>query len=154
MGFAAPSLKGRALRLLSQREHSRAELERKLAKYEDVPGTLAQALDELAAKDFINEARVVQSVVHQRAPRVGAARVRQELQQKGVDPSDIAEAVAGLQDSETSRAFEVWRRRFEAPPQDAKERARQMRFLMARGFSGAVVAKVLRMDPTAPDAFG
>lgn len=154
MGFAAPSLKGRALRLLSQREHSRAELERKLAKYEDVPGTLAQALDELAAKDFINEARVVQSVVHQRAPRMGAARVRQELQQKGVDPAAIAEAVAGLQESETSRAFEVWRRRFEAPPQDAKERAKQMRFLMARGFSGAVVAKVLRMDPTAPDAFG
>lgn len=153
MGFAAPSLKGRALRLLSQREHSRAELERKLAKYEDVPGTLAQALDELAAKDFINEARVVQSVVHQRAPRMGAARVRQELQQKGVDPAAIAEAVAGLQESETSRAFEVWRRRFEAPPQDAKERARQMRFLMARGFSGAVVAKVLRMDPTAPDTF-
>jgi regulatory protein len=154
VGFAAPSLKGRALRLLSQREHSRAELERKLAKYEDVPGTLAAALDELAAKDFINEARVVQSVVHQRAPRMGAARVRQELQQKGVDPAAIAEAVAGLQESETSRAFEVWRRRFEAPPQDAKERARQMRFLLARGFSGAVVAKVLRMDPTAPDAFG
>ena len=154
MGFAAPSLKGRALRLLSQREHSRAELERKLAKYEDVPGTLAQALDELAAKDFINEARVVQSVVHQRAPRMGAARVRQELQQKGIAPEAIAEAVAGLQESETSRAFEVWRRRFEAPPQDAKERARQMRFLLARGFSGAVVAKVLRMDPTAPDAFG
>jgi len=154
VGFAAPSLKGRALRLLSQREHSRAELERKLAKYEDVPGTLAQALDELAAKDFINEARVVQSVVHQRAPRMGAARVRQELQQKGIAPEAIAEAVAGLQESETSRAFEVWRRRFEAPPQDAKERARQMRFLMARGFSGAVVAKVLRMDPAEPDAFG
>ena len=154
MGFAAPSLKGRALRLLSQREHSRAELERKLAKYEEEPGTLAAALDELAAKDFISEARVVQSVVHQRAPRMGALRVRQELQHKGIAPEAIAEAVAGLQASETSRAFEVWRRRFEVPPQDAKERARQMRFLMARGFSGAVVAKVLRMDPTAPDAFG
>ncbi len=153
MGFAAPSLKGRALRLLSQREHSRAELERKLAKYEDEPGTLAQALDELAAKDFISEARVVQSVVHQRAPRMGALRVRQELQQKGVAPAAIAEAVAGLQASEASRAFDVWRRRFEASPQDAKERAKQMRFLMARGFSGAVVAKVLRMDPAEPDAF-
>ncbi|MDP9900206.1 recombination regulator RecX [Variovorax ginsengisoli] len=153
MGFAAPSLKGRALRLLSQREHSRTELERKLAKYEEVPGTLAAALDELAAKDFISEARVVQSVVHQRAPRMGAARVRQELQHKGIAPEAIAQAVAGLRESETSRAFEVWRRRFEVPPQDAKERARQMRFLMARGFSGAVVAKVLRMDPTEPDAF-
>jgi len=143
MGFAAPSLKGRALRLLSQREHSRAELERKLAKYEEVPGTLAAALDELAAKDFISETRVVQSVVHQRAPRMGAARVRQELQQKGIAPAAIAEAVAGLRETELARAREIWARRFEAPAADAKERARQARFLMARGFSGEVVGKVL-----------
>ncbi|MDM0037165.1 recombination regulator RecX [Variovorax sp. J22P271] len=147
MAFSAPSLKGRALRLLSQREHSRAELERKLKKYEEEPGTLAQALDELAAKDFISEARVVQSVLHQRAARLGAARVRQELLHKGIAPEAVAEAVAGLQGSEFERALEVWKRRFGALPQDATERARQVRFLMARGFAGAVVAKVLRHDP-------
>ncbi|HXE22667.1 MAG TPA: recombination regulator RecX [Rhodoferax sp.] len=146
MAFAAPSLKGRALRLLGQREHSRAELERKLAKYEEEPGTLAQALDELAAKDFISEARVVESVLHQRAPRLGALRVRQELAQKGIAPEAIAQAVAALQATEFERAREVWRRRFAAPAQDANERARQARFLLARGFSGAVVAKVLRHD--------
>jgi regulatory protein len=146
MAFSAPSLKGRALRLLSQREHSRAELERKLKKYEEEPGTLAQALDELAAKDFISEARVVQSVLHQRAARLGAARVRQELLHKGIAPEAVADAVAGLQGSEFERALEVWKRRFGVPPQDATERARQVRFLMARGFAGAVVAKVLRHD--------
>ncbi|MDM0019966.1 recombination regulator RecX [Variovorax saccharolyticus] len=146
MAFSAPSLKGRALRLLSQREHSRAELERKLKKYEEEPGTLAQALDELAAKDFISEARVVQSVLHQRAARLGAARVRQELLHKGIAPEAVAEAVAGLQGSEFERALEVWKRRFGVPPQDATERARQVRFLMARGFAGGVVAKVLRYD--------
>ncbi|VTU34086.1 Regulatory protein RecX [Variovorax sp. SRS16] len=146
MAFAAPSLKGRALRLLSQREHSRAELERKLAKYEEEPGTLARALDELAAKDFISEPRVVASVIHQRAPRLGALRVRQELQAKGIAPEAIVEAVAGLQASEVERATALWRRRFDAPPADAKERARQTRFLLARGFSGSVVAKVLRTD--------
>ena len=147
MAFSAPSLKGRALRLLSQREHSRAELERKLKKYEEEPGTLARALDELAAKDFISEARVVQSVLHQRAARLGAARVRQELLHKGIAPEAVAEAVAGLQGSEFERALEVWKRRFGQLPQDAAERARQVRFLMARGFAGAVVAKVLRHDP-------
>ena len=144
MAFAAPSLKGRALRLLSQREHSRVELERKLARHEEEPGSLARALDELAAKDFISEARVVQSVLHQRAPRMGAARVKQELAHKGIAPEAIAEALAGLRDTELPRAREVWRRRFDAPPADATERARQVRFLLARGFSGAVVAKVLR----------
>ncbi|MDM0027676.1 recombination regulator RecX [Variovorax saccharolyticus] len=147
MAFSAPSLKGRALRLLSQREHSRAELERKLKKYEEEPGTLTLALDELAAKDFISEARVVQSVLHQRAARLGASRVRQELLHKGIAPEAVAEAVAGLQGSEFERALEVWKRRFGVPPQDATERARQVRFLMARGFAGAVVAKVLRYDP-------
>ncbi|WP_015867933.1 recombination regulator RecX [Variovorax paradoxus] len=146
MAFGAPSLKGRALRLLSQREHSRAELERKLARHEETPGELARALDELAAKDFISEPRVVASVLNQRAARSGALRVRQELQAKGIAPEAIAQAMASLQDTEVERATALWRRRFDAPPADAKERARQTRFLLARGFAGAVVAKVLRSD--------
>jgi regulatory protein len=146
MAFAAPSLKGRALRLLSQREHSRAELERKLARHEEEPGSLSRTLDELAAKDFISEARVVQSVLNQRAPRMGTARVKQELAHKGIASDAIAEAVASLRDTELARAREVWRRRFGALPADATERARQVRFLLARGFSSAVVARVLRGD--------
>lgn len=141
-----PSLKGRALRYLAAREHSRTELERKLGRYEEEPGTLAQALDELTAKGFISDARVVQSVVHQRAPRMGAARVKQELANKGIAPEAIAEAVAGLRDTELARAREVWRRRFDALPQDARERARQARFLLARGFASPVVARVLKHD--------
>ena len=146
MAPAAPTLKGRALRLLGQREHSRAELERKLAKYEEQPGSLARALDELAARDFISEERVVQSVLHQRAARHGAARVRQELLHKGIAPETVAEAVASLQHSELDRAREVWRRRFGAPPEDAAGRARQVRFLLARGFAAPVIAKVLQGD--------
>ena len=144
MSFASPSLKGRALRLLGQREHSRTELERKLAQYEELPGTLAQALDELTAKGFISEERVVQSVLHQRAPRMGAARLRQELQHKGIGADAIAGALEQLQSTELERARAVWQRRFGVPPADAKERARQGRFLLARGFAGAVVGRVLR----------
>lgn len=154
MSFAAPSLKGRALRLLSQREHSRLELERKLAKYEDAPGTLAVALDELTAKDFISEVRVVQSVLHQRAPKLGAMRVRHELQQKGIAPDAVAEAVAQLQDSELPRARALWQRRFGVPATEVKERARQARFLAARGFGGATVAKVLRFGERIDEADG
>jgi len=145
MAFDSPSLKGRALRLLAQREHSRTELERKLAKYEQEPGTLAQALDELTARDFISEARVVQSVLHQRAGRLGALRLKQELQQKGIDSEAIAGAMAQLKDTELERARDVWRRRFGIAPSDAAERARQTRFLLARGFAGEVVRRVLAL---------
>jgi len=149
MAFDAPSLKGRALRLLAQREHSRAELERKLARHEEEPGTLAKALDELAARDFLNEGRVVQSVLHQRAGRLGALRLKQELQQKGIAPEAIASAMAQLKDTELQRAREVWRRRFGEPPADATERARQTRFLLARGFSGEIVRRVLNLSDDA-----
>ena len=144
MAFSAPSLKGRALRLLSQREHSRTELERKLAKYEEEPGTLAQALDELVAKDFINETRVVESVVHRRASRLGAARIRQELQSKGLGAEAVQDAVAQLQGSELERAREVWRRKFGEPATDPQTRAKHMRFLLARGFSGDVVRRAVQ----------
>jgi regulatory protein len=146
----APSLKGRALRLLSQREHSRTELERKLARHTEDPEALARALDELQAKGFISEARVVESVLHQRATQYGALRLRQELQHKGVAPEAIAEAVGGLADSEFDRALALWQRRF-APAADARERARQSRFLLARGFSATVVTRVLRHRPDNAD---
>ena len=143
MAGLALSLTGRALRLLSAREHSRAELERKLARYEEEPGRLARALDALQAKGFISEERVLASVLHRRSGKLGAMRIRQELQAKGLDPQAIAQAVTGLRGSEVERARAVCRKKFDMPPQDAAERARQMRFLAARGFSGDTMRKVI-----------
>jgi regulatory protein len=137
------SLKGRALRLLSGREHSRSELERKLAGHEDEPGQLRRVLDELQAKGFIDHQRVADSVVHRRSGKLGAARIRQELQAKGLDAELVAHAVNGLRATELQRAREVWTRRFDAPPADAAERAKQARFLAARGFDGEVIRRVL-----------
>lgn len=138
-----PSLKGRALRLLSQREHSRTELERKLAAHEEVPGELARALDELQARDFINEGRALESVVHRRAAKLGAARIQQELVAKGLSGPAVAEALAQLKTTELSRAQAVWQKKFGTPPQDPSARARQMRFLISRGFSAEVVRRIV-----------
>ena len=144
MGFDKPSLKGRALRLLAGREHSRAELEKKLAVHEEAPGELQCALDELQAKGFINDQRVVESVIHRRATRLGAGRVKQELQAKGISAEAVAEAVDRLRGSETERAREVWRKKFGEPAADAAGRAKQMRFLAARGFGAEAIRRVVR----------
>lgn len=149
MSFAQPSLKGRALRLLSGREHSRSELERKLKPFEEEPGTLARALDELQAKGFINEQRVIESVVHRRAAKLGTARIKQELQGKGLDPEAVTEALAGLQATERERALEVWQKKFGAPPADAQAAAKQMRFLASRGFSADVIRRVVKAPASA-----
>ena len=143
MAFDQPSLKGRALRLLSGREHSRAELERKLQQFEEEPGSLALALDELQAKGFISEQRVVESVVNRRAAKLGASRIKQELQAKGLDAQAVSEAVAGLRSTELARARAVWQKKFGQPPQDADERVKQMRFLASRGFGGDTIHRVV-----------
>jgi regulatory protein len=143
MATTTLSLTGRALRLLSGREHSRTELERKLAKFEEEPGQLAKVLDTLAAKDFINEARVVESVIHRRSAKLGASRIKQELQQKGLEPEAVAIAIDRLRASEVERAREVWRKKFGQPPVDASERGKQMRFLASRGFGGDAIHRVV-----------
>ena len=139
-----PSLKGRALRLLSQREHSRLELERKLAAHETEPGQLAKALDELQARGFISEERVVESVIHRRASKLGTARVKQELQSKGLSAEAMSEALEQLRSTELDRAREVWGRKFGEPATDPKEKARQIRFLVSRGFAAEVVRLVVQ----------
>nr|WP_295526660.1 recombination regulator RecX [uncultured Pseudacidovorax sp.] len=145
------SLKGRALQLLSRREHSRLELERKLAAHETEPGELAKVLDELQARGFIDEQRVIDSLLHQRAGRLGTSRLRQELAAKGVDAAAAADALAGLKESEPARARALWLKRFGKPPTDARERGRQMRFLLARGFSADVAARAMRALPDEDD---
>lgn len=158
MAFFTPtalSLKSRALRLLSTREYSRAELVRKLTPHEEQPGTLAQALDELQAKGFISEQRVAESVVNRRAGKLGATRIRHELQTKGLDTQVVDAALAQLQSSEFERAKDIWQRKFGLLVVDASDRAarasataRQMRFLLTRGFSAEVVRRVIRASVT------
>ena len=137
------SLKGRALRLLSGREYSRVELERKLAQFEEEPGALAKALDDLQAKGFIDEQRVVESVLNRRSAKLGAARIRQELQSKGLAPEAVQDAVAQLRVTEVERAREVWRKKFGEPATDAAVRGKQMRFLASRGFGGDAIRRVV-----------
>ena len=129
--------------MLSTREHSRAELERKLAPHEAMPGELARVLDQLQAKGFINEERVLESVLHRRAGKLGVSRIRQELQSKGLAPDAVAAAVSALRGSEVERAREIWRKKFGQPAADAAERAKQMRFLASRGFGGDTIRKVV-----------
>lgn len=147
MSFAKLSLKGRALKLLAQREHSRLELQRKLAAHVQEGEDLPAILDELETRGFISEQRVVASVIHSKASRFGTARLVQELRSKGLDDEAVREAGEQLRDTELQRATDLWRKRFGTPPADLKEKAKQLRFMASRGFSSAVASRVLREAP-------
>ena len=99
----------------------------------------------LQERGYLSEARLVESRINARASRYGNRRIQQELRQLGVAPDE--EQQARLKDSELARAQEVWRRKFGGElPVDAASRAKQMRFLAARGFSSEVVRRVLRAE--------
>ena len=99
-------------------------------------------LDWLQAHRYLCEERFVESRVHARASRFGNLRIRRELAQHGVALS--ADAAQQLKDSELARAREVWSRKFGQVAADATERARQMRFLAGRGFSGEAIRRVVQ----------
>ncbi len=142
--FNKPSLKGRALRYLAAREYSRFELEQKLKEYEEAEGELKAALDDLEAKGFISEARVVESTLNQKASRFGAARLLHTLKAKGIDAGVLLETAEQLKETEFDRAMDVWTRKFGEPYTSPAEYAKQARFLASRGFSGEVVGRAIR----------
>ena len=149
MAFGTLSIKGRALRWLAQREHSRAELERKLARFvEDQPGAsaaeqIAHALDELTARGFIDEARVAESVLSGPGQRYGTRRLQQALRSKGLDAELTAATLQQARVTELERARQVWQRKFGAVAADAPGLARQVRFLTARGFESDIIRRVV-----------
>ena len=141
-----PSLKARALRLLALREHTRAELHSKLARKlgeDESEADITRTLDALERAGLINEARAAESLLHRRAPRLGAARVLRELREQGTPEPLIEQAAETLRETELERARAVWQRKFGTPPHDAQERARQMRFLAARGFSFEIARRAI-----------
>lgn len=103
---------------------------------------IERLLDELEAAQHLSDARFAESRIHARARRQGTARIQQELSRHGVELD--AEAKRQLRDTELARAREVWRRKYGGePPTDPAERARQMRFLAARGFAAEVVRRLV-----------
>ncbi len=142
--LAGLSLKGRALRLLSQREHSRLELSRKLAAHAESPQQLETLLDVLEQEKWLSAERFAQSVAHRRGERFGVRRIQQELQSHRLEAGATAEVLDALRQSERDRAFVIWSRRFGILATEPLERARQQRFLLQRGFSGDTISWVLR----------
>lgn len=137
------SLKARALRYLSAREHSRLELGRKLSRYVQEGEDVDALLDILEAAKLLSQSRFSESLVHRRAARFGNNRILSELQSHGIKGEALNDIKANLVSDEAARAREVWRRKFGQPPVDAATRAKQMRFLQQRGFSHRAIQSAI-----------
>jgi regulatory protein len=139
----ALTLRGRAVAHLARREHTRAELARKLAPHAETPEELEAVLDDLARRKLVSDERFATTRSESLARKFGAARVVRELRDKGVAADSIERISGELKANELERAREVWQKRFGAAPRSAAERAKQGRFLQGRGFSFEVIRRVV-----------
>lgn len=147
-GFAVPSveaeLRARALRLLARREHSRAELRRKLAPHAEEAVDLEALLDDFARRGWLSEERFVEQTVRAKARKYGPLKIAQHLREKGIDEAGIERGLAQARAEEGEALASAWRSRFGRPPADEAEKARQVRFLQQRGFPLEAVLRFLK----------
>ncbi len=155
-----PSLRAQAIAHLARREFGRQELRERLlrrparadAHWQPPDAALLDAtLDALQAAGYLSDARAAAQRVASRSPREGLRRLTQDLARRGLAMS--ADDQARLLATEAERAHAVWQRRFDGPPADERERARQWRFLLSRGFEPAVVARVVPRAASGNGAF-
>jgi regulatory protein len=136
-------LRVRALRLLTRREHSRAELARKLAPHAESPQALEALLAELASRKQLSDERYAEARTHWLSRKYGAARIRQDLKVHGVADA-VVDRVSSEGDLEKAKA--ILARKYREPAATREEKAKRMRFLQSRGFSYDTIRRVLRAE--------
>jgi regulatory protein len=142
--LTAVSPKAQAVGLLARREYSRAELEAKLGAKGWPADEIRVALDELAAKGLLSDARYAHALAAKKAGRYSRRGIAAELKARGVGQPDIEAAIAHADLDDDAALAALWQRRFGHPPADEREKARQVRFLQSRGFSLSAILKLLR----------
>lgn len=153
LGKQPLSLKASAIRLLARREYARAELHDRLVARGAAREEVERVLDELERSGYLSDVRFAQALVAQKAGRYGKRAIAHQLRQKQVAPGAAIDALASMAlTDEVADATALWQRRFGVLPKDDREKARQVRFLQARGYSITIALKVLRHVATGDGA--
>jgi regulatory protein len=151
----APSLMGRALRYLSRREHSCQELRKKLLPYAESDIELDEVMAKLKAQSWLSDERFAESLVSRKSERYGSLKIINELKQQGIEGDPLLEIKERLKTSDATRAWELWQRKFDSlVTKDPKEKSKQMRYLVSKGFPLGVVIKIIdgRFSPSEEDS--
>ena len=140
---SAAELKSRALKYLARREHSRAELHRKLLPFAPSQELLEVLLVELEGRKLLSNHRFAEQRAHVMSRKYGAARIRHDLKAKGV-PDEIVDTVSSA--GELERAAAILRKKYRSAASTREEKAKRVRFLHGRGFSSDVIYRLIRID--------
>ena len=136
-------LRQRALRHLVRREHSRAELARKLAPFAESQQAVEQLLDGLLSGKHLSDERFAEERARSLSRKFGPARIRHDLRARGIS-DEVIDRLSS--EDPTERVKEILRRKYREPARTREERAKRVRFLQGRGFSYDVIKKALLLS--------
>jgi len=138
---------GRCYRHLGEREHSVAELRRRLERAGLAAAVVQQALTIVTEQGYVNDERYARLLVEDRRniDGWGAERIRARLEAAGIDRELIDGALAGCDHaSELSAATAQLRRRRAEPLTNDRERQRAFGILIRLGFDSEVAYDAIR----------
>jgi regulatory protein len=134
-------IKKKCLRLLTRREHSRKEIQNKMAVKGYESGQVSAVIDKLTRQSWQDDSRYAESYARVRSQKgFGPVRIAYELQQQGIDPDTFDKIIRAATDNWMNLLEQVYNKKY--PNRlivDRSERAKRTRFLLQRGFSGAMI---------------
>ena len=129
-------VKDRALGLLARREHSAAELKRKLRQKGYASADIDAGLSPLLLDGSVSDRRFTEAYVNMRMNRgYGPMRILAELRERGI-PAELAHEYLN---QETLDWYVVLNRQYikkyaDAPVTDHQDKSKRIAYLQARGF--------------------
>ena len=134
-----------AMDLLARREHSVLELQRKLRQRGADLQLIDTELQRLQDEGLLSEQRYLESYIRSRAlSGRGPVRIREELAQRGLARHEVEQALEETEIDWHEQLLDLWQRKFGEKPVDQKGYAKQVRFLLYRGYPMDWVQKLLR----------
>jgi regulatory protein len=137
----------KAIRVIGRRPHSSSELKRKLKESGYEPSIIDRVIEKLASQNYLNDEEFAKMWTDSRiiSQKKGRNLVRQELQQKGIDKEFVKHAMENINpEDEIAGAMKIAQTKWKQTSGETFDKKRKTAaFLMRRGFTGAVVTKVL-----------
>jgi regulatory protein len=136
-------------RLLSRRQHTVSELGAKLAKREFPKTVINEVVSLLSERKFLDDVNFAELYFNElTAKGLGLTRIRLAMRKRGVPPEISNEVLSrGFSaDDEARRAAEALKKRhlfFDREKDLNKRKQKMFRYLASRGFSSAVIVKVV-----------
>jgi regulatory protein len=140
-------------RAVGYRDRTVAELRTFLERKRVEPEAIADAVEELTAAGFLDDARYARRFAEDKRDleRWGSERIARDLHRRGVAPEVIERAVSDRsRDAELATAVLLLEQRV-PPPRDDRGRDRAWRLLLRRGYDPEIAYEAIRRHERSGD---